>query len=340
MKCGIPAIDRLMADASAPPVDAADRPAVAAVQSLLSGHGFRGLPTLLDNSSGLLGPLTRAAITTFRSAHQLSPTDVVDAPALRLLVATPASTPVISRAYVTLVLDVEFAGILPIAVVTMQLEGGGRFSAANWNTDRCGLSFGLIQWAQRPGRLHELLQTLATGNPQLFAQIFTVGDAALAQALLTHTAKASGGVDPITGVTTDSRFDLVAEPWRSRFLAAGRALVFQRLQITAAANAFRASLRSIRQTMPVVTSERGLTAMLDVANQFGDAGARSVAAAVMKSGMTEAEFLQAVENETVIRVSRKYGAASPEAHSTANRRQVVRTTAWLTDAPSTLAVNV
>jgi hypothetical protein len=92
--------------------------------------------------------------------------------------------------------------------------------------------------------------------------------------------------------------------------------------------------------MPVVTSERGLTAMLDVANQFGDAGARSVAAAVMKAGMTEAEFLLAMENETVARVSRKYGAASAEARSTANRREAVRTTAWLTDAPSTLAVNV
>jgi hypothetical protein len=340
MKCGIAAIDRLMADASAPAVDAADRPAVAAVQSLLTGHGFRGLPTPLDRSSGILGPLTRTAVSAFRSARHFVVSDVIDAPTVRALVTTPATSAVLSRAYVTLVLGVDFSGILPLAAVTMQLEGAGRFGAANWNTDRCGLSFGLIQWAQRPGRLHELLRDLHGANPQRFGQIFAAGDSPLAEGLLTHTAKASGGVDRMTGVTTDPRFDLVAEPWLSRFIAAGREPVFQRQQIVTATDAFRRSLQSIRPTVPVVASERGLAAMLDVANQFGDAGARAIAAEVMKPGMTETEFLLAMENETVARVGRKYGAASLEVHSTANRRALVRTTSLLTDGPSILVVNI
>jgi peptidoglycan hydrolase-like protein with peptidoglycan-binding domain len=338
MTCGLPTIDRLMADASAPPVDTADRSAVAATQALLIGHGFRRLPALLDRACGTYGPVTHAALNAFRSAHELPACDGIDAPTLRALVTTPAENPVLSRPYATLVLDVEFAGLLPIAAVTMQLEGGGAFAAANWNTDRCGLSFGLIQWAQKPGRLHELLAALNTIDPDLFVRTFASRDAALARDLLAHTAKPSGGVDSRTGETIDARFDLVTEPWRTRFRAAGREPIFQRQQIATAIAAFERSLLGIRQTMPAVTSERGLTTMLDVANQFGDAGARSVAAAATKPGMSEAEFLLAVEHETVARVSRQYGASSAEACSTANRRELVRTTSWLTDGPAAIAI--
>ena len=340
MNCGIPSIDRLMADASAAPADTADRSAVAAIQALLIGHGFRRLPTLVDRGCGTYGPITNAALNAFRSAHSLAPCAGIDAPTLRALVTTPAANPVLSRPYATLVLDVAFTGVLPMAAVTMQLEGGGAFAAANWNTDRCGLSFGLIQWAQKPGRLHELLAALNAIAPDLFARTLASGDAALARDLLAHTAKPCGGVDPRTGGTIDPRFDLVAEPWRTRFRAVGREPIFQRQQIVTAVAAFERSLAGIRQTMPAVTSERGLTTMLDVANQFGDAGAKSVAAAVAKPGMSEAEFLLGVEHETVARVSRQYGASSAEACSTANRRELVRTTPWLTDGPASIAVRV
>jgi peptidoglycan hydrolase-like protein with peptidoglycan-binding domain len=331
MNCGIASIDRLMSDASGPSIDASDREAVGAVQALLSGHGYRGLPSLLDPSCGMFGPATRAAVTSFRTAQGFAASELVDGPTVRALVTVPASTPVLSRAYLALVLDVSFSGLLPVAAVTMQLEGGGRFGAANWNTDRCGLSFGLIQWAQKPGRLHELLLAMDTAHPDLFTGILGGGDPELARALLLHTAKASGGVDPRTGVTTDVRFNLIDEPWRSRFLAIGREPVFQKQQVTSALDAFEQSLRRIRRTTPVVTSQRGLTAMLDVANQFGDSGAASVTRAVMKPGMTEPEFLLALESETVARISQKYGAGSPEARGTGNRRQLVRTTPLLSD---------
>lgn len=331
MDCGIAAIDRLMSDASAPSIEATDREAIGAVQGLLSGHGFRGLPSLLDPSCGTLGPATRAAVTAFRTSQGLVSSDRVDAPTVRALVKVPARAPVLSRAYLALVLDVSFSGLLPLAAVTMQLEGGGRFGAANWNTDRCGLSFGLIQWAQKPGRLHELLLAMDTADPDLFTRILGDGDPDLARRLLRHTAKPSGGVDSRTGVTMDPRFDLVAEPWRSRFVAIGREVAFQKQQVVCAIDAFEESVRRIRRSTPVVTSQRGLTAMLDVANQFGDSGAASVAKAVMKPGMTESEFLLAIEAETVARVGKKYGADSAEARGTASRRQLVRTTPLLSD---------
>ena len=332
MNSGIAEIDRSFVDPSAQPVDTSNRPVVAAVQALLAGHGFRGMPTLLDSSSGC----------SVRSHTRRSPRF---ARASSCLMA-PGSTGVRACAdhgfgrHADHLASVCGAGArrgLHGSVADRHVHDGARrqrrVRRGQLNTDRCGLSFGLIQWAQRPGRLHELLLAWDTADPDLFTRVFGEGDADLARALLMHTAKPSGGVDARTGITVDARFDLVAEPWRSRFASAAREPAFQRQQIASAVEAFERSLATLRQHVPVVISERGFTAMLDVANQFGDAGALSVAAAVLKPGMSEADFLLAVQAETVLRVGLQYGDGSPEACSTANRRQLVRTTPWLTDAP-------
>jgi hypothetical protein len=199
------------------------------------------------------------------------------------------------------------------------------------------LSFGLIQWAQRPGRLHELLAAFQLADQDRFVRILGAGDAQAAQGLVLHTGGINGGVDRVTGLTRDPHYDLIAEPWRSRFLEAGRDPVFQRVQIATALAAFSVSARNIQQTMPLVVSERALAFMLDVANQFGDTGARSVVSTVMKTlkaGASEMDFLSAVGGETVARIARQFGAVSKEVRSTSNRREVMRTTPWLTDTPA------
>ena len=145
----------------------------------------------------------------------------MDASTVRTLVTVPAVSAIASQVYVACVLDLEFTGLLRLATVTMQLEGGGYFGASNWNTDRCGLSFGLIQWAQRPGRLHELLAAFDRADPNRFASIFGAGDRDLAEGLLAHTARPNGGVDPATGRAVDSRFEMTIQPWRDRWRAAG-----------------------------------------------------------------------------------------------------------------------
>jgi len=334
MTCGIATLDRLWIDADAPSIVPTDRDAVAAVQSLLLGHGFNRMPTILARDCGIYGPQTIAALQTFQSDQSLSATGGIDRGTLQALAKVPARSPVVSSAYAAFALDISATGLLRPATVTMQLEGGGRFAAANWNTDRAGLSFGLIQWAQRPGRLHELLVAFQRTDQERFVRIFGAGDRLLAEGLLTHTGGINGGVDRMTGVTKDKNYDLIAEPWRSRFLEAGRDPVFQRAQIASALAAFTASAQRIRQTMPLVVSERALAFMLDVANQFGDTGAQSVVSTVMKTlkaGASEGDFLAAVGGETVVRIARQYGASSNEARSTSNRREVMRTTPWLVD---------
>ena len=334
MTCGIATLDRLWTDADAPSIAPADRDAVAAVQSLLLGHGFSRMPTILARDCGIYGLLTIGALQSFQFDQNLPATGGIDRGTLQALARVPARSPVVSSAYAAFALDITATGLLRPATVTMQLEGGGRFAAANWNTDRAGLSFGLIQWAQRPGRLHELLVAFQRADEARFVRIFGAGDRALVDGLLAHTGSINGGVDRMTGVTKDDEFDLITEPWRSRFLEAGREPVFQRAQIGSALEAFIISAQRIRQTMPLVVSERALAFMLDVANQFGDTGAQSVVSTVMKTvkaGASEADFLAAVGGETVVRVARQYGASSSEARSTSNRREVMRATPWLAD---------
>ena len=328
---GISSIDALLGGSSSTSISPDDREAVGATQALLIGHGHQKLPTVLAASYGLFGPQTTAALRDFQGANSLPASAVIDAQTLQALISVAAVTPLVSRAYATLVLDVAYTGLLPVATVTMQFEGGGFFGAANLNTDKAGLSFGLIQWAQKPRRLHELLQAFQQADSNRFTTVFGDGDASLTADLLAHTARQGGGVDG-AGHTTDARFDLISEPWRSRFQAAGRDEVFQRAQLASAVAAFTTSAAQIRSTMPLIQSERGLTFMLDVANQFGDAGASSIATAVTQPGMTEAGLLQAAQGESVRRIEHQFGVGSNEAKSTLNRREAIRTTPRLSDS--------
>jgi peptidoglycan hydrolase-like protein with peptidoglycan-binding domain len=332
---GIASIDALFARVPGAAL-ATDRESVGAVQALLIGHGFGNLPTLLSHAYGLFGPVTEAAVRSFQSSHGLPASGAVDAPTLASLVTVPAKAPLVSRAYSALVLDVPFTGLLPLAAMTMLFEGGGYFCAANLNTDGCGLSYGLIQWAQRPGRLNQLLSAFNVGEPSLFVTIFGAGDRGVAAGLLAHTAKPHGGVDSETGRTVDAAFDLVAEPWCSRFQKAGQTPALQRIQMAEAVKNFGASARRIQAAAPVASSERALAFMLDVANQFGDAGARSIAQAVARPAMTESEFLAAAQAESVARVAQQYGSGSPEARSTLSRREAIRLTPWLSDTAVTV----
>jgi hypothetical protein len=329
---GIPRIDRLFGPGDAVPIgpDDPDVDAVAVVQDFLIGHAFPGLPGVLSAGRGRFGPKTTEAVRTFQQSHGLPPTSAVDRSTLQAFVGTPAPRPLVARGYVTLVLDIAFAGIVRLMSLTAQFEGAGFFGAFNANTDKAGLSFGLIQWAQKPGRLRELLQAFQIAEPALFVQIFGGGDPAVAQGLIAHTAKPGGGVDQ-NGGTTDPHFDLIAEPWRSRFNRVALSREFQHAQITLATQAFEASLHRIRTYATTIRSERGLAFMLDLANQFGDGGARSIFQKVAQPGLSEGQTLIALEAESVARITPAFAA------STRNRREAFRTIALLSDDPLPVA---
>jgi peptidoglycan hydrolase-like protein with peptidoglycan-binding domain len=333
---GIGPIDDLLggSGSGSGPIDAsADVLSVGFVQDLLIGLGFPNLPGALGAGRGTFGPHTTDAVRRFQqqSVPALPVTGAVDGATLGALSKAPWKTPFACCPYLTLVLDVGFTGMARLVSLTAQFEGAGRFTALNRNTDRAGLSFGLIQWAQKPGRLNELLRAFQAQQPAPFLQILTGGSQDTGQRLLAHTAKARGGTDD-QGRTTDPLFDLVAAPWDARFLAAGEDRDLQQVQLDLAISDFTASMTALQAEAPAIRSERGVAFMLDVANQHGDAGAKSILQQVQTPGLSEASLLAAVQTESIARVRAQFGEGKETASTTA-RRTAFRTSALLSDGP-------
>ncbi|SPE43472.1 N-acetylmuramoyl-L-alanine amidase domain/peptidoglycan binding domain protein (fragment) [Candidatus Sulfopaludibacter sp. SbA3] len=332
---GISRIDDLMAGApGVAPLGAGDpdRDAVGAIQDLLTGFGNRQLPDVRLPSHGTFGSMTSAAVQRFRSSQGLPDSTLVDSVCLAALARGNPSDPMACRSYIALALDVEVDEMTYLMTLTGLWEANARFALLNLNTDRAGLSFGVIQWAQRPGRLKEILTAFHDADGDRFSNTF--GGEVAAAGSLAHVAKPNGGVDPASGKTTDPDFDLVAEPWISRFKAAGLDPAFQKVQVTVATADARSAFDQIKIHAPLITSQRGVGFVLDVANQHGTAGALSIYNAVFAAGMTESALLQAMRDESVRRVSAQFGVGSPEAQSTTSRRDWFLTTPVLKENPS------
>jgi hypothetical protein len=273
-------------------------------------------------------------VKDFQKSCGLAATGQIDQNTLKAFVSRPAPAPVASQGYLALVLDIPYEGMTRLMSLTSQFEGAGRFGAINANTDKAGLSYGLIQWAQKPGRLSELLTAFLAAEPQVFARVFGGGDANLASALIRHTAKPRGGTDA-TGKTTGREVRPRQGSVARRFRAAALDPALQCVQVKTANAAFDASLTRLRKFAPALKSERAIAFMLDVANQHGDGGARDIYATVSGQAAAggEAALLLAIENESVRRVGKQFGVNSPEAKSTRGRRDAFRTSTLLQDAP-------
>jgi hypothetical protein len=326
--CGIPRIDDLnqgAAGALAIAPGDADIESVGLIQGMLTGQGQKGLPNLLSPDYGKFGPVTTAAVQNFRAQQGLAPGAQVDAQMLQALVQAPAASPILSRGYMTLVLDFTYGGMAKILSVTAQMEGAGKFGAMNLSLDHAGMSFGLIQWAQKPGRLTEILRAFRTASPNDFTNIFGGGDSGLADGMIAHTEQANGGINPATGQTTDAAYDLISEPWVGRFRQAALFKPFQQVQVQTALEDFGSSLKLLQGYAPQLNTERAVGFTLDLANQFGDGGARRIFQAVWQDGMAIPDVLQAMADESVERIQDPWKAA------TQVRRQHFLTTSFLSD---------
>ena len=308
--CGIRRIDQLFAGTVNAPITPSETEpsATGAVQDLLTGLGFSGLPTVLSTGYGVFGPKTQAAVAAFRQQQRMDPASNVDIATLQKMVATPAADPRASAPYNALVLGFQHTGMLRILSLVSQMEGAGKFAALSLNTDRAGLSFGLIQWAQKPGRLAEILSAMFEADRDQCIKIFGDGAADVAAALIAHCRKPSGGVDKKTGETVNPTFDLVGEPWISRFRQAALNARFQQVQIQVALAAFETSYQAIQRFAPDLKSERSVGFMIDVANQFGDGGAEKLYSSAHSAGMDEKGVLEAVADATVESIEDKFKA--------------------------------
>ena len=140
-------------------------------------------------------------------------------------------------------------------------EHEGQFWSVQANLDGNGVSYGILQWTQKSGSLGRLLRTMAATDPIAFGRFFGASWAKL----LEVTARAS--LEPVDGVV------LWAEPWVSRFVAAGRWPAFQQAQARVAAESeYMAGAVEIARTLGVA-SERALTLYYNRTVHQGSAGA-------------------------------------------------------------------
>jgi peptidoglycan hydrolase-like protein with peptidoglycan-binding domain len=335
--CGVHRIDDMnhgLAPAQVIGPGDSDRDSVGVIQDFLTGHGMRGLPNVLSPAYGTFGPMTAQAVHSFCADQGLPAQDTVDALALQKMVKAPASDPRASRGYLALVLDFPYNGMNKVLSLVAQMEGAGRFAALNLNTDRAGLSFGLIQWAQKPGRLSEILTAFRDATEQDFVRIFGDGDPQVSNGLIAHTQEPFGGIDVATGQTTDPAFNLIAEPWLTRFKSAALFNHFQSAQVRVALSAFDAFYSKLQSFAPGITSERGVAFMIDLANQHGAGGAEAIYKAAHQPGATEHQSLAAMVDESVRRIQ------DPFKEATRERREKFLTTTFLSDNAFTLGSRV
>jgi hypothetical protein len=330
MNSGIKAIDDLLAGIGAAIGPGSDPEGIGAVQDLLRGQGFVRMPDLRESSRGKYGKNTIRAVGAFRRKLGLPDDTKVDQQTLLQLIQVPASTPIVSQAYVTLVLNINFTQIVRLVSLVAIVEGAGKFAALCLNTDHAGLSVGIIQWAQKPKRLNELINAMETNQATATEAAF--GGGTNVTGLLTFTGGTNGGVKA-DGTATDAKFDLIRDPWKARFKNACLDPTLQAVQVTAAADAFTNSAAKIKTNMPKITTERQVAFTLDLANQFGDGGAQKIYDQVQSPITDPIALLEAMRDASVDKLSTKFPDLPQIAQAGADRRNFFITTDLLKDNP-------
>lgn len=332
---GIALLDNLMAGAAAEIGPAnTNSEATAAIQELLYGHGY-GMPLMRMPGYGAYGPATKRAVKAFRARYGLGNGETVTQATLQRLVKETASRPVVTRPYLTLVLDIPYSGFAKLVSIVAIVEGAGKFAAIAKNPDKAGLSIGIIQWAQKPKRLAEITKkfdaTAATKSVVRPLLGFQVGDDAGFNALVAHLESTRGGTNA-AGETTNATYDLIRDPWKSRFTDVCLHPTLQRVQVQAAIAAFQASRAAFSADLAMLTSEKSVALALDIANQFGDGGLRRLAAVAAPGATNQADLRDRLAEEARKKLLVLFPGQPVFAKSREDRSNFILTGAGLSDA--------
>lgn len=330
MECGNAIIDGLLggAPSALPLLPGQNIRAVGYLQDLLRGHGYAFLPDPRAATYSCYGSETRLAISTYRRKHDLDLTvdkERAGSGLLRDLINRPAPSATVCPAYIPLVLDVTFTPILRFVWLTSLFETGGVFDSLNLNMDQCGVSFGILQWSQKAGQLHRILQACCTREPAEWTRI--MGDD---ETILECTAKPNGGLNA-RGWAIDPAFELTKDPWRSRLETLGASLPMQRVQLRLASETYAAELAHVTTYAGSARSERVFAFLLDLANQFGTARVEEQYKRAAQPGVSESAILKSMEG-TFTAIARFQ--FQPQVRA---RREFFRTTRLLSDEPLTVS---
>ncbi len=323
MDCGDSTIDGLLAgNASVKPLGPGGAaPAIGHLHDLLRGHGYCYLPDPRASYYGAYGSITRRAVTDYRKKCGLGAGEMADSELLRDAVSRPAPKAIVGPAYVPLVLDVAFTPVHRFVWLTSLFETGGAFQKLNLNSDGCGVSFGILQWSQKSGQLHRVLQTCHDREPGEWGRVMQDGR------ILDYTGKANGGLDA-QGFAVDEAFELTRDPWKSRLEALGSSLPMQKVQLDLAADSYRAELKRVTAYAGETASQRTLAFLIDLTNQFGSARVEQHYREAARGGAERGEILQTMEAAFTAMANPRF---QPQVRA---RREFFRTTVLLSDEPS------
>ncbi len=191
-------------------------------------------------------------------------------------------------------------------VVRLVSAREGRPDSLNRNLDGVGLSYGVIQWTQKSGNLGKLLGAMHEADPAAFARIFGPSWSRL----LDVTRR--GSLEPIDGAV------LWAEPWASRFIAAGRHPPFVEVQWAMAAQGehFRGAERVA--ALLGVRTERAMALFFDRSVQQGPGAARQLAERLLASyaaaGRRSVPYAQVLVDYAALAAARFRRTTPPPSH--------------------------
>lgn len=158
-------------------------------------------------------------------------------------------------------------------VVDRVAQHEGRYDSINRNTDGAGLSFGILQWAQRTGDLGNLLAAMYGADSRAFRRIF--GPSAFV--LLDTTRRGALDPVPVDDFPAAARTVLWKEPWVSRFREAGGYTPFQRVQRVLATRGVHFAAAKVAAEKLGAATERSLALFFDTAVQQGAETAKKLA---------------------------------------------------------------
>lgn len=185
---------------------------------------------------------------------------------------------------------------------TARTEGGGRYDAWNKNDVGKGVSFGLIQFNQKAGRLPQLLKAMEARDPRRFRETF------------------GGHTQKLLDEGWVRRANLNAPDLKRRLEASGRDPVFQAVQREMAKRDYFEPVRRLGEQHGL-TSQRAMAALFDASVQMGPERIGGMLQRAAAGGGTQKQILQ--------RFAR---IADGVAHANGRRTQILRDPA-LSDAP-------
>jgi hypothetical protein len=208
-----------------------------------------------------------------------------DAPAAAAPAPAPAPTPVATR-------ELDIPGKIALVTKVARLFEPDGFRAVRADP-RSGLCFGFVGFSQASGRLGRLLTLMRERDLGRFRELFGADADELLRITNQHGAATGGAAGRPARLQPVGGRELWAEPWISRFRAAGEYPPFQAAQNELAVRSYVDRMLRVAADLGLDT-ERALALLVDRAIQMGVAGAQRWLIAAVGPIKTDAQRQQAL----------------------------------------------